>query len=114
VLSLPPELAFDPVLDRPLARRALADELPASFLQNPQKPFFNRLLEDALRGPDAQAVAELLRAPHPELARRLRADAVNALHSGLQRPGGAAPKAAMDVWRIALLEMWLRHCDGSG
>jgi hypothetical protein len=113
VLSLPPELGFDPRLDRPLARRALAGELPERFLLDPRKPFFNRLLEDALRGPDAETVRELLAHPRPELSSLLRPEAVKALENGLFPTSSAAPGAATDVWRIAVLELWLRHGDGS-
>jgi asparagine synthase (glutamine-hydrolysing) len=103
VLSLPPELAFHPRLDRPLARRALAGSLPDATLADERKPAFNSLLESALTGPDAAALRHLLADPHPELAARVRRGAVEQM---LKAPTGGS---ALDLWRIASLEMWLRH-----
>jgi asparagine synthase (glutamine-hydrolysing) len=94
-LRLPPELGFDPALDRPVARKALARALPPEQLESDRKPVFNSLLEKALAGPDAEALRALLTDPHPELAGRLR-------------PGASA----LDTWRAATLELWLRHCAG--
>lgn len=110
VLSLPPELAFDPRRDRPLARRALAGTLPAETLEDDRKPAFNPLLTDALAGPDRGALRDLLAAPHPDLAQRVRRDALRRM---LDRPSHERPRAwALDIWRIASLEMWLRHRSG--
>jgi hypothetical protein len=107
VLALPPELGFDPELDRPLARRAMASDLPPESLAAARKPSFNSLLEHALAGPDAARVRELVREPHPELAARVRREAV----AGLLDTGRGA--AALDLWRLACAELWLRHADGS-
>jgi asparagine synthetase B (glutamine-hydrolysing) len=109
VLSLPPELGFDPHRDRPLARRAFARELPDEVLRYDRKPFFNRLLEDALDGPDRARMRELVSEPHPELAARVRRDSV----AGRLDSGGASGRArALDLWRLATLELWLRHGSG--
>jgi hypothetical protein len=110
VLGLPPELAFDPRLDRPLARRALAGSLPPERLDDDRKPIFNSVLAGALAGEDAPALRQLLADPHPELARQVRTEAVAAM---LPSAGTAQPRAAaLDLWRIASLEMWLRHRAG--
>jgi asparagine synthase (glutamine-hydrolysing) len=108
VLSLPPELAFDPHVDRPLARRAMAGALPPDLLDDDSKPVFNSLLTSALSGRDREALRSLLASPHPELARRVRRTAVAALLDG---PAGAArPQAwAVDLWRLASLEQWLEY-----
>jgi asparagine synthase (glutamine-hydrolysing) len=111
VLGLPPELGFDPRLDRPLLRRALAGELPAEALRDTRKPFFNALAQDALGGPDLPRLRELLREPHPELAARLRAGEVGAMLARAG-PGGAPPGWEIDLWRVATLELWLtRQAD---
>jgi asparagine synthase (glutamine-hydrolysing) len=52
VLGLPPELAFEPKHDRPLAREAMKGSLDERLRREAAKPFFNRLLNDALAGPD--------------------------------------------------------------
>src|SRR4051794_11300184 len=72
MLSLPPELGFDPRVDRPLARRALAGSLPEETLRDEHKPTFDSLPTRALGGPDAAALRDLARDPHPELASRVR------------------------------------------
>jgi asparagine synthase (glutamine-hydrolysing) len=105
MLGLPPELGFHPTLDRPLARRALAGALPPEQLARDRKPIFNSLLEHALRGPDAPALAQLLAEPHPELARRVRKEAIADLRAGRSTSLGSA----LDLWRIATLEQWLEH-----
>jgi hypothetical protein len=105
VLALPPELGFDANRDRPLARRALAADLPAAVLADDRKPAFNSLLDDALAGPDRATVEALLTAPHPELARRVGDVARGALVE--QR----SPAWSLDLWRVAQLELWLAHCE---
>jgi asparagine synthase (glutamine-hydrolysing) len=105
VLSLPPELAFDPDLDRPLLRRALAGELPDDVLRDTRKPFFDALLRDALSGPDADALRALVAEPPAELAALLRPGAAAALLDPAARPASWA----LDAWRVATLAIWLRH-----
>ena len=84
-LGLPPELSFDPYLDRPLLRRALHGRLPDQLLQSDAKPAFNSLLDDALAGPDAPLLRELI---------------------------GDRPAPSLDLFRAASLELWLRHQNG--
>ena len=108
VLGLPPAPAFDPHLDRALARRALEGALPPEVLRDDTKPVFNSVLTSALEGRDRQALRALLAEPHPELARQVRAAAVAAL---LRGPSSASrPRAwAVDLWRLASLELWLEY-----
>jgi asparagine synthase (glutamine-hydrolysing) len=108
ILSLPPELAFDPHLDRALARRALAGALPPEILEDDSKPVFNSILTAALAGRDRDAVAALLADPHPELARRARAEALAGLRRGPSHT--ARPHAwAVDAWRLVSIGLWLEH-----
>lgn len=113
VLSLPPELAYHPHRDRPVARRAMSDELPVEILENDEKPVFNSVLRAALTGPDLRAVQALLADPHPDLARRVRREAVRSM---LASPGDNAVggRWATDIWRLASMELWLRHEAGGG
>jgi asparagine synthase (glutamine-hydrolysing) len=108
MLGMPPELGFDPELDRPLLRRALADELPESTLKDTRKPFFNALAQDALAGPDLPRLRELLRDPHPELVAPVRAGALPVLLDRAAARRGP-PGWDLDLWRVATLELWLRH-----
>ena len=82
-------------------RRALAGLLPPETLRDERKPAFNSLLASALEGPDAITLRELVANPSPELAARLRGDAV------------AAGARTLDLWRIVTLELWLRRLAGS-
>jgi asparagine synthase (glutamine-hydrolysing) len=113
MLGLPPELGFDPNVDRPLLRRALRGALPEERLRDDTKPVFNSLVDTSLRENDNQALRELLADPHPELASRVRSTALAAM---LDRPSAHHPiKWGLDMWRLASLEMWLRHrADPSG
>ena len=111
-LGLPPELSFDAHLDRPLVRRAFAGELPADVLADDRKPAFDSVLSGALAGPDRDALRQLLDAPDPELARRVRTASVESL---LSRSAGneGPPASSPDLWRIATLELWLERQAGS-
>jgi asparagine synthase (glutamine-hydrolysing) len=107
VLRLPPELAFDPRLDRPLARRAWADALPAEILGDDSKPVYNSLPTAALRGRDREPLRGLLADLHPDLARLVRpAEVERLLAAGGGDPG---PAWSLDVWRLASLELWLER-----
>ena len=112
VLALPPELAFDPHLDRPLVRRALAGDLPEATLRDSHKPFFNSLLDGALAGTDAPALRALLRDPHPLLAARVRREVMSELLEP-SREGLRTPTWGIDLWRLGTLELWLEHRYGS-
>ena len=87
-LRLPPDLSFDPHLDRPLLRRALRDRLPADVLRTDHKPAFNSLLDAALAGDDAPLLRELL----------------------ADRDAGSGN--SLDRFRAASLVLWLRHQNG--
>jgi hypothetical protein len=101
VLRLPPEHAFDPNLDRPVAREAMRGLVPEVVRTSDAKPFFNGLLAEALHGPDRELVGELTRAP--ELgAYVLQAPLGNALARG------EGPAAPLDAWRVATAGAWLR------
>jgi asparagine synthase (glutamine-hydrolysing) len=102
VLSLPPDLAFDPDLDRPLARMAMADLVPDAVRLDDAKPYFNDPLTDALTGPDSELTAELATAD--EVSPYVHLDRVREL---LGRPGG--PAWPLDVWRLATVAAWLRQ-----
>ena len=111
MLTMPPELSFDADLDRPLLRQAFAGELPDEVTGYTEKATFNSLLEAAFRGPDAAAVRELLGDLQPELARLVRPDTVASLAA--QTRATSHPLTwALDVWRLASLELWLRAQAG--
>jgi asparagine synthase (glutamine-hydrolysing) len=106
VLGLPPELAFDPRQDRALARRAMRDRMPDALLAGDGKAVFNDLLTTTLRERDSTAISELLREPHPELARRVREAGVARLVRAGQN-GAVARTWALELWRLVSIELWL-------
>ena len=67
VLRLPPELAFDRELTRPVLRRAVTGVVPDEVRLRQDKVDFSVLVVDALNGPDRPIVEELLGAADAEL-----------------------------------------------
>lgn len=66
-LRIPPELAFDPELTRPLARAALVDLVPDAIRLRRDKSDFNTVFVDSLDGTDLAIGAELLRGRDAEV-----------------------------------------------
>jgi asparagine synthase (glutamine-hydrolysing) len=106
VLRLDPALAFDPGLDRPLARAAMEGLLPDRVRLADRKPHFNPLLQAALGVRDATAVRALLGDPRAEVRAYLRADALDGRLAGdLGRLEG---RALLELWQALTIECWLR------
>jgi asparagine synthase (glutamine-hydrolysing) len=107
VLRLPPELSFDPELDRPLLRRAMAGLLPDVIRLRKEKSYFNALFETCLEGVDGPFVRTLLTSPDAEVRAYVRADVVRSLL--LEPPTGRRPRGwGWAVWRLVGIECWLR------
>ena len=108
VLRLPPALAFDPHLDRALAREAMRGLVPDRVRLDDTKPYFNDPLADALTGPDRLVLGELVTAP--ELAPYVRPERLAELLDPRRGPGWS-----LDAWRVAAAAAWLRaHSDPDG
>jgi hypothetical protein len=110
VLGLPPELAFDPRHDRPLLRLAMTGLLPETVRLRTGKVYFDRLLLDALTGPDRAAIEATLTTGRLELGDAVDRAQVRALWQGgpAAHPHGRWSWAA-DVWRVFAAETWLRR-----
>jgi len=113
-LSLPPTLAIDPDLERPLLREAIEGLVPDSIRLRPSKSYFTALFHDSLAEPDAALIRRLLTEdPHVgdyvdlEAVRR---DVLDDPPSGRHRDR-SWPWSA---WRLVTAECWLRaqHDDG--
>lgn len=102
-LRQPPERAFDPTLDRPVAREAMRDLLPTASRLRTAKPVFNNLLGQALAGPDRGLLEELVASPPDALAPHVDPDELPVL---LRRDRG--PGNDLDAWRFAGAALWLR------
>jgi asparagine synthase (glutamine-hydrolysing) len=114
VLSLPPELAFDSGLSRPLLRASVRGLIPDQVRLRASKSSFDALFHELLSGPGLPRARSLLLAPDAEVRAyvdptRLRAELFDAGPPtwpwGLQR-------WALDVWRLLTAETWLRHQAG--
>jgi asparagine synthase (glutamine-hydrolysing) len=114
VLALPPELAFDPALSRPLLRASVQGLIPERVRLRPSKSSFDALFHELLSGPDLPRARALLLAPDAEVnafvdPARVRGELFDAgppsWPAGLQR-------WALDVWRLLTAEIWLRHQAG--
>jgi asparagine synthase (glutamine-hydrolysing) len=113
VLGLPPELAFDARLDRPLLREAMRGLLPERVRLREDKIFFDVLLRDALTGPDRATVHGVLTRGSLELGGLVHAAA---LRAQWERGPGACPRGpsawSAEIWRAFALETWLRREAG--
>lgn len=107
VLALPPELSFDPSLDRPLLRATMEGTLPDSVRLRPRKSTFDALFVQTLATTDRPHLTRLLTAPDAEVRSYVRADVVRErlLEAPRERRGGAW---AWALWRLATAECWLR------
>jgi asparagine synthase (glutamine-hydrolysing) len=108
-LRLPPELAFDSALDRPLAREAVRGLIPDDVRLNGRKAVFSPFCFDALTGADSEGIGKLLTDPDAELGAFADLGTVRSLWSD-HRPGAGADTMSWGtvVWRLAAAECWLR------
>jgi asparagine synthase (glutamine-hydrolysing) len=107
VLRLPPELAFDARLPRPLLRAGMAGLLPDEVRLRSSKSRFDALFHDALAGPDLGVVRHLL-GPGAHVGQyvdldRVRTDLLERVPAGNGREWWA-----LQVWRLLTAECWLR------
>ena len=110
VLRLPPELAFDPSVDRPLLRTAMP-RLPEAIRRRSRKAYFTPLLLDAVDEHDAAALRRLLTADDAALREFVLPEVLLAhlLDAPSEQRGEDRASA---LWRLAVAELWLRHQDG--
>lgn len=110
-LALPPELAFDARLDRPLLRAAVAGLLPDAVRLREDKSYFNDVLAAALHGADDPPLRRLL-GQRAETRRYVRAELVDRLRATpTGRRGGPA---SFLLWRLAMVECWLQTLADPG
>ena len=113
VLGLPPELAFDARLDRPLLREAMHGLLPERVRLREDKVFFDVLLRDALTGPDRAAVDRVLTRGSLELGGLVHAGALRAQWESGPAACPRGPQAwGAEIWRAFAFETWLRREAG--
>jgi asparagine synthase (glutamine-hydrolysing) len=113
-LSLPPELFFDPYLNRMPLRSAVQGRLPDRVRLRPDKAIFNAMVTDNLLG-ELPAIAGVLHNLSPELADVADPAAVRRL----LRDGPEAHPVHPFIWtqqvlRLVTTEIWLRELATPG
>lgn len=105
VLANPPQLQFDPIRDRSLLRDALAGYIPEQVRGRYSKSHFTPLLAAALSGPDGDLLLGPLSRPAAPVRSFVRPEPLDRL---LERRGTIPQKRAMVLWRIGMVDAWLR------
>lgn len=111
-LSLPPEFAFDPDADRPLARAAIQGDLDERLRRPHRKPFFNHLLSEALAGPERDRLEELLMLSPPDELRPF-VD-IDQLERWLSSEAEIGLRWGPMLWPLLSVAIWLENGARSG
>ncbi|HLX20729.1 MAG TPA: asparagine synthase-related protein [Gaiellaceae bacterium] len=111
-LRIPPEVEFDPDLDRPLIRRAtnglLPDPVRLSVAKSNLAPFY----VETAAGRDLPAMRAVLTASDLRIGRFVDEQAIGALVAGPPAASGwPAWRWQCDLWRLSTVECWLRHLE---
>jgi asparagine synthase (glutamine-hydrolysing) len=106
MLRLPPELAFDANLSRPVLRRSVRQLLPEAIVLRREKSHFTPLFVHSLNGPDRAFLTELLTARDAEILAYARPEGVRALFKAWTNRLDFG--STWQLWRLATIECWLR------
>ena len=110
LLRMPPELAFDPVVDRPLARRSMRGILPEKVRTRTHKSNLFDFYRDLLAGPDLRWIQRILRDPRCaiwEFADRQRIEPI--LNDVPAKPDNKTAMLLGAIHTMAMVEYWLRQ-----
>ena len=108
-LRLPPELAFDSRVDRPLAREAVQGIVPDEVRLHGEKAVFSSFCFDALTGADSRGIERLITSRDAELGAYLDMEWVRKQwYAGRPGPGYSSTHWGTAMWRFAAGEVWLR------
>ncbi len=110
ILTTPPRLQFDPVRDRALLRDALRGHIPEQVRRRYAKSHFTPLLVAALDGAEGEALATALARPEAPIRAFLQAEPLDRLLA--RRGTGMGGGAALQLWRVAVADAWLRALEG--
>lgn len=110
VLSLPPELGFDPLRDRPLLRDALADHAAGEVLARQGKARFNPLLAEALVGPEGDSLLAGLGNADAPVREYLDGAALDRLLAVDRSAVSGTVEGRL--WRLGVADLWLRELGG--
>jgi asparagine synthase (glutamine-hydrolysing) len=107
VLGLPPELAYEGSLDRPLLRRAVSGLVPDEIRLRSSKSYFNGLVTGSLDGPEKPFLVELLSSPQAEVRAFVTDARMRDVVEG-PKPYEHPHHWSANAWRLASTELWLR------
>lgn len=109
-LAIPPELLYDWRYSRPLIREAMRGLMPDEVRLRPSKSFFNAIFHEGLAGPDLDLVRELVTGADAHVREYVDVHAVERdLLGGVPAAYGERAQWAVEVWRLATAECWLRQ-----
>jgi hypothetical protein len=109
MLRVPPEIAFRSPLSRPVLREAVRGLSPDVVRLRAGKADFNAFYHRSVMGPNLSAVAALLREPDAPVKHFVQPQALARLLE--RQPAEGEPgwaNAAVELWRIANVDLWLR------
>jgi len=108
-LRVPPEFRFDPYLDRPIGREALAGVLPDSIRLSRRKSNLAPLYHRGLTGPDLPLIRQLLGGDRLEIAPWVRREEVRSLIDHPPPVRGHNWYGWLNaIWGCVTAECWLR------
>ncbi len=107
VHRLPPELAFDPRLNRPLLRESMAGLVPDEIRLQAQKMNLNTFFDDSLAA-DLPVVRPLLLDANAEVRAYVRPEALQQLFADTTSRSAEGEKLGYRAWRFMEVECWLR------
>jgi asparagine synthase (glutamine-hydrolysing) len=107
-LSLPPEIAFDRELSRPLAREAMVGLLPEDVRLQRRKATFSQFCVEMLRGADAPGIRAVIMSPDPLLGEYVDMGWVRQLWQDLSEQRRHPVFWGGVIWKAAVAEAWLR------
>jgi hypothetical protein len=111
MLRVPPELSFDPTLDRPFARGALRGILPEKVRQRTLKSNLFAYYRDVLAGPDLRWLRKLLSDPSCEIYAYVERSHIEPLLGEIPPADDEAALVLGALHTAALIECWLRQQD---
>ena len=108
VLRFPPELLFDRRATRPLLREAIRGLVPDDIRLRRDKPSLGSLFYESLQGRTGRRVMRLLGAGEPEVGAFVSIPAMRKVF--LEAPEASrGVRWASTLWRLVMLECWLRR-----
>ena len=112
LLRIPPEVEFDPALDRVSIREAMAGRVPDALRTSLWKSDIGPFYLAGLAGPDLANIRRILASPM-EVSAYAKPDAIRALIDNpptFPEPGWRA--WVVGVWKLVTAECWLRFQTG--